>query len=188
MDFNEYQKAATTTMSSPGSDVLVLAMLGMGVGGEAGEVLEILALHQPPSLGASEEKGARESRLAKLREEVGDILWYIGCLCETTGLSMQKLHQSISGSEPEDLNIQGMRMVAYSCAITDYLKKVVGHGHELDLARLENHIQIALFHIGGFCDLLGTDIFQVAEDNITKLKARYPAGFSTTKSAERYTD
>lgn len=78
MTFAEYQNFAKQN-HRPGCDDMVFAL---GLGGETGEVLEIL-------------KKARRDQVAldisHLKEELGDVMWYVANLCTAFGLSLEEV-------------------------------------------------------------------------------------------------
>ena len=51
----------------------------LGVGGEAGEVQDVI------------KKGIKQGGLRKnaLKEEMGDVIWYLALLCELTGIELE---------------------------------------------------------------------------------------------------
>ena len=67
----------------------------------------------------------------------------------------------------------------------DYIKKVVGHSHDLDLSHLAKEIGDVLWYCACLCEEYGLSLDEVAEVNIEKLKARYPSGFSSADSVAR---
>lgn len=69
MRFKEYQELAVGTLG-PDRNVLLTAL---GVGGEAGEVLEIIKKGHRPG---------REVDVPHLHEELGDVLWYLAVLAD----------------------------------------------------------------------------------------------------------
>lgn len=79
MTFHEYQKLAarTLTASDGRSPELHLAIMALGLAGEAGEVVEMVKKH----VGHGHELD-RE----KLAKELGDVLWYIAAVATITGL------------------------------------------------------------------------------------------------------
>lgn len=85
MDINKYQKLMLSlfkkhkTLSSKDAEILDWAM---GLGGESGEVLELIK-HQM----FSNEKVDR----MKLCKELGDVLWYVTALATSYDLSMQEV-------------------------------------------------------------------------------------------------
>lgn len=69
--------------------------------------------------------------------------------------------------------------------VADYLKKVFGHGHQLDLVKLKKELGDVMWYVSDICSKFGISLDEVATLNIEKLKARYPEGFSMEKSQNR---
>lgn len=69
--------------------------------------------------------------------------------------------------------------------LLDHIKKAVGHGHKLEPVLVEKEIGDVLWYVAELCTSLGLDLADVAEHNIAKLRARYPAGFSSEASINR---
>lgn len=78
--FIDYQQDVLSTLG-PDGDPLLLAL---GVGGEAGEVLEIMKKGHRPG---------KEVDVTHLKEELGDVLWYIAALAATYGLDLEEIAQ-----------------------------------------------------------------------------------------------
>lgn len=76
--FDEYQDLAIETMGPDGNPL----MMALGVGGEAGEVLEII------------KKGNRPGKtvdVEHLHEEIGDVMWYLAVLADYYGLDLSSI-------------------------------------------------------------------------------------------------
>jgi NTP pyrophosphatase (non-canonical NTP hydrolase) len=76
--FEEYQEWAQTTVG-PDANPLLIAL---GVGGEAGEVMEII------------KKGNRPGKtvdVEHLKEEIGDVLWYLANLATHYDLDLEEI-------------------------------------------------------------------------------------------------
>lgn len=58
-------------------------------------------------------------------------------------------------------------------------------GHPLDAAGLRKECGDAMWFIAELCDVYGWDMGMVAEQNIAKLRKRYPEGYSAEKSLHR---
>lgn len=76
--FFDYQTAAVETLG-PDRNPLLLAL---GVGGEAGEVQEIIKKGHRPG---------REVDVLHLKEEIGDVLWYLAVLADTYDLDLEEI-------------------------------------------------------------------------------------------------
>ena len=74
----DYQVDAVKTLG-PDRDVKSLAL---GVGGEAGEVMEIIKKGTRPG---------REVDIVHLKEEIGDVLWYLAVLADTYDLDLEEI-------------------------------------------------------------------------------------------------
>lgn len=72
--------------------------------------------------------------------------------------------------------------------IADEVKKVIFHGHNLDIDKLLKEIGDALWYLSQLTRTLGYSFDTVAERNLEKLKDRYPEGFSEEKSQNRETE
>ena len=92
MNFKEYQKECKRTATFWGTDCECLSNMCMGIAGEAGEIVDYFkkVLYQ-----------GRELDINKVKEEMGDLLWYMAGLAdrlnidldEVTNLNIQKLQK-----------------------------------------------------------------------------------------------
>jgi NTP pyrophosphatase (non-canonical NTP hydrolase) len=71
---------------------------------------------------------------------------------------------------------------------TDYIKKVVFHGHLMDKDRVKKELGDVLWYLAVLADKCGLSLDDVADANVVKLKARYPAGFDPVLSQNRKAD
>ncbi len=67
----------------------------------------------------------------------------------------------------------------------DLIKKHLFHGHELNEAKLKSELGDILWYVATMARTMGLDLSEVAEQNVAKLKARYPEGFSSERSIHR---
>ena len=58
-------------------------------------------------------------------------------------------------------------------------------GHPMEVLDVRKEIGDTLWFVSELCDALFMDIGQIAEENIEKLKRRYPDGFSEDRSVNR---
>lgn len=79
--FNEYQKAAMRTLSLDSSRDFdaMLATTALGLGGESGEIQEMVKKKFFHGHNFDREKFIKE---------LGDILWYVACGCEAADVNM----------------------------------------------------------------------------------------------------
>lgn len=69
--------------------------------------------------------------------------------------------------------------------VCDGLKKVVYHGHNLDVDDLEKELGDIMHYVVGLATLNGISMENVLDKNIEKLRKRFPEGFNTVASIER---
>ena len=90
MDANDYQKlAARTLIDRPGFELtdrdIMLVWNALGLAGEAGEVAELV------KKGILHQHGLDHDRL---KNELGDVLWYAAALCTRLGVDMGEVMQA----------------------------------------------------------------------------------------------
>lgn len=88
MNLNEYQKKALTTATSPKKYNIIYP--AMGLGNEAGEVLGKVKKWMRGDDGEGEMK---EERKLALKDELGDVLWYVAVLAHDLGFSLDEVAQ-----------------------------------------------------------------------------------------------
>jgi NTP pyrophosphatase (non-canonical NTP hydrolase) len=85
MDFEKYQEAARTTALYP-RRLENLEYPTLGLAGEAGEVANIVKKIQRDDAGV-----ITDATRAKLKDELGDVLWYISACADELGLTLDEV-------------------------------------------------------------------------------------------------
>lgn len=85
MNFEEYQSAASKTALYP-RRMENLEYPTLGLAGEAGEVANIVKKIQRDHAGV-----LNDEIRAKLKDELGDVLWYISACADELGLSLSEI-------------------------------------------------------------------------------------------------
>lgn len=67
----------------------------------------------------------------------------------------------------------------------DMIKKIEGHGHELSKVKLLSELGDILWYLAAIATYYEIDLDQAAVGNISKLRQRYPEGFSEEASRTR---
>lgn len=80
----QVEAARTLTIEKDAKEAQ-LAVMGLGLAGESGEVIEMIKKHV--GHGHALEQG-------KLQKELGDVLWYIAALATLTGLDLDEIAQA----------------------------------------------------------------------------------------------
>ena len=88
MEFNEYQKRALGTASYPEKYKIIYPAVGLG--NEAGEVMGKIKKWMR---GDDGEGKMSEERRHALKDELGDVLWYIAVLAHELDLSLEEIAQ-----------------------------------------------------------------------------------------------
>lgn len=78
-----------------------------------------------------------------------------------------------------------MGIAGESGEVADVIKKHLYQGHDLDVAHLKEEIGDVMFYIVNLANVLELDMQEVLEDNINKLRKRYPQGFDADRSINR---
>jgi NTP pyrophosphatase (non-canonical NTP hydrolase) len=93
-----------------------------------------------------------------------------------------------AASSPDPLwrkNILALGLAGETGEVIDLIKKEIGHGHPADPAKVAIELGDLLWYIANLADAYELSMSDIATMNITKLKARYPDGFSTERSLNR---
>ncbi|MBP2643835.1 MAG: pyrophosphatase [Firmicutes bacterium] len=69
--------------------------------------------------------------------------------------------------------------------VADYIKKVKYHQHDLNLNKLTEELGDVLWYLAATAWVYGISLENIAEENIYKLKRRYPNGFEVERSINR---
>lgn len=76
-----------------------------------------------------------------------------------------------------DQAAMGLGLAGEAGEVADHIKKVVGHGHPVDLDYLKKEVGDTLWYCAGVCEVYGLTLQQCAEGNIKKLEDRSPPPF-----------
>lgn len=93
--------------------------------------------------------------------------------------------ESVRNTRRDMLINIGLGLTGEAGEVADHIKKYHSQGHELDWDKLDKEIGDCLWYIAEYCYVRGTDFENLFDQNIAKLKARYPAGFEIDKSVNR---
>lgn len=67
----------------------------------------------------------------------------------------------------------------------DLIKKASFQGHDIDADHLAEEVGDVLWYCALAASALGKDLGQIAQDNVDKLRQRYPRGFEEERSLHR---
>ncbi|MBN1937571.1 MAG: nucleoside triphosphate pyrophosphohydrolase family protein [Anaerolineae bacterium] len=69
--------------------------------------------------------------------------------------------------------------------VAEMIKKAFFHAHPLDKEKLSKELGDVLWYLAVMADGLGIPLEQIAQENVDKLRQRYPEGFSEERSLNR---
>lgn len=167
MDLTTYQKAAIRTAKLYGDRHLDLRHASLGMLTEAGEFATDVkrnTIYGTPY---------DEKMLKNMRKELGDFAWYVALYAHITGVNLAD-----HSAAPEDVDfptgIDGF-WVAANGAVMLVAFSAWNDGSEPPPADV---IQVALYAIDQACAAMGWDRGEILQQNIDKLRERYPDAYS----------
>ena len=89
------------------------------------------------------------------------------------------------GPRSEGLSVSALGLAGESGECVDIIKKHLHHGHDLDRAKLVKELGDVLWYVAAMATTIGVSLDEVGQQNILKLRARYPEGFSYEASKNR---
>lgn len=163
MTFDEYQKAALCTASMGLGAQTEMCIRALGLCGELVELKD--AIH-----------GADDTTI----KEGGDVLWYAATLADMFALDGAKL--GVIDIEDFDMVDFGRLSPVYiveraqdaAGKLAELIKKHVGHGKPADPIKVAGLLSTVVSAVNA---VMPCGMGLVAQANIAKLRARYPAGF-----------
>lgn len=117
------------------------------------------------------------SDLVNVKEELGDMFWYIGLLCRDLCITDLVFH-----AEPE---IEEEGIVALSGRLLDMVKKGLFYNKPLDPVVVEDVLQIMVCKMCNIIYVYEWKIEDVWKENVDKLRKRYPHKFTTDLADKR---
>ena len=79
-------------------------------------------------------------------------------------------------------------LVTESAEIADIFKKQLAYNNDPDLVNIKEEIVDIMFYIVNLCNINGWDIRDILQNNIAKLKQRYPEKFNIENALNRDLD
>ncbi len=138
-----------------------------------------------------------EQRIEHAQEELVDALQYLEHLKQTqadhlTANDYQRAAmRTASGMDRESYNGRGLLLNAVmglngeAGEVIDHVKKVCFQGHELNRLHLIEELGDVAWYLAVCCEAIDTTLEEVLQNNIDKLRKRYPDGFDKSRSINR---
>lgn len=178
MDAKQYQKLASRTLLdkpiAPISDHDIMIIWNViGLAGEVGEIADLIV-----------DDFCKKDLLSK---EIGDAMWY--CSAIATKLCFD-LGEIIENDTLYDFSYMSKRDMALALCISvtnigELCKKGIFHRHDLDKEDVFRQLVRVTNSLSVLATINGLTLKCTMEDNINKLRERYPDGFSSEDSKKR---
>lgn len=170
LSYSEFQKLAGVT-ESPKFHANIMNVSTMhGIIGIQTEVSELLEAQTRTFL-----------NIANVREEIGDILWYVSAVTRS-----EKWKIELKEFEKTDSIFDStIYLIVASGQLVDIVKKGIFYSREPDVNLIREIIEFILEIIIKMCGFYDWDIREIMAENISKLKQRYPEQFTSYHAQER---
>lgn len=118
-----------------------------------------------------------------LKEEMGDICWYVAIACDELGIGFEDLLVLADGERVEDDPFKAL--LGGAADALDTVKRGLFYGVEFDEAQFGRHFGTMLATLRILARDEGWDMTDLQQSNIAKLSRRYPEKFTTHDAVER---
>ena len=105
---------------------------------------------------------------------------------EYQNLAMRTLNPDLSKRDVLINSVMGL--CGESGEAIDIVKKWMAHGHALDKEHLAKELGDIAWYLAEAATALDLPLEQIFQDNLDKLKRRFPQGFDTARSLDRRRD
>jgi NTP pyrophosphatase (non-canonical NTP hydrolase) len=89
------------------------------------------------------------------------------------------------GDGDRRLIIAALGLAGEAGEFANLVKKLTAHGHEIPVTSLSDELGDILWYVAEAATACGLSLSKVAQNNVDKLRRRYPEGFSQNKSIHR---
>jgi len=100
----------------------------------------------------------------------------------------QKLAQRTAGAGGDGerrLMVAALGLAGEAGEFANLVKKRIAHGHPITAAELADELGDVLWYLAEAASAIGVPLEQIAQENVGKLRRRYPDGFSPERSINR---
>lgn len=115
-----------------------------------------------------------------IKEELGDLLWYVAILCDEWDLTYCASEFEVG--EPYQSLMSGIGQ------ITDLFKRALFYKQTFEPILAQQAVSNIIYNVAAIANQNGFSLRDVEECNITKLKARYPEKFNEHDAVNRDTN
>lgn len=180
-NFENYVVNATRTESRvddiDGRNSRVLHAL-MGLVTESGELIDAIKRHY---FYVKEDKTRKSLDVVNLREECGDLMWYLAILCDHYDKDFQESYnQLVLADSPEE--VSSIRLLRRSTLISLTANKMLNDflilNADPNVEELFNYVNYLVYELNGSWK-------EISKKNIEKLQHRFPDKYNVDKAYNR---
>lgn len=89
------------------------------------------------------------------------------------------------GDGQQRLIIAALGLAGEAGEFANMVKKLTAHGHDIEPEILADELGDVMWYVAEAATALGISLGSIGQDNVNKLKKRYPEGFSQERSINR---
>jgi NTP pyrophosphatase (non-canonical NTP hydrolase) len=101
--------------------------------------------------------------------------------------SLAKRSAGAGGDGDRRLMVAALGLAGEAGEFANLVKKMTAHGHPFDPEALEDELGDVLWYLAEAATASGLDLDHIAQNNVVKLRKRYPEGFNPEDSINRST-
>lgn len=172
MNFQEYQSQSKRTCSDLGGDKINLPHMVLGMNSEMNELEEAIA----------------NNDRVNISEELSDFQWYYANYCTFRGFLFAPEAELHDNAPMESTQNCIKSLYHLMSKLQDLVKKNMAYGKPISHRDENSILEPIQWKIKNIALNESIDIFKGLENNINKLKLRYPDKFSEERAINRDTD
>lgn len=169
MTLKEYQVQAQRTCPSLENHKLDLCHMVLGIMSEEEELIQAIVNNDIVGVG----------------EEIIDAIWYLANYCTFRDYSLQELYNDRSNHELEYWENSADINTVHLSKLQDYVKKFIAYNKPINNDKEKNSIKVILWSIDELLNMHEIDLETALQNNIDKLRVRFPDKFSETNALNR---
>ena len=187
-----YQEEALRTLYPDLSVNERLGLCGLGLVGETGEVADMLKKYLY-------HRNGKPLDVEKLKDELGDVLWYYFILLDTLGLTFEEMVRTdvpkyerrravFSGLDSKgQLEFCGLELASNLGQVVDLLSRLLYYYHgALDVNDLKDRLGDMLWYMLLLLGTLGLTFEEVLSANVAKCRTRHANGFNPRYTSDSH--
>ena len=98
---------------------------------------------------------------------------------------LAKRSAGAGGDGERRLMVAALGLAGEAGEFANLVKKMTAHGHPYDPASLKDELGDVLWYLAEAATASGLNLEEIAQENVDKLRKRYPEGFSQENSIHR---